>query len=616
MLAAAYFRVFDVYELQSYDWRCMLRGPRPVSDKVVLIDIWDDALETFGAWPFNRGFHAELIKTLHKYGVKAVAFDVLFVEPREGDDSVIAAAKAADNVYFVSGFGGAKRTARKGEFAVTDVVAPSLPSYAAVARGEGHVSGTADADGKLRRVVPTFIYKNKDIEKRYDQVALAIAKKEFSIDLSKLPLDDDGYFIVSYSGTWAKSPRWNKPFTHYSYLDVLAADQQTLAGEKPRLDLSKLKDTVCFVGLTSIGSHDTKAIPIESVYPMVGMHANILNDVLMHDYIYRLNRFWNTLILALLTALIIFICRRFKPLQALGAALGVLAAYVALVTVLFVVWGVWIDMYFPFVMSIAIYAVATLAQAIMELQKREVIEKELKIASQIQQSFLPETVPTHPNFSIAVFMKPAKAVGGDLYGFLPLADEKLGVMVGDVSGKGTPAALFMAKTVSEFKFSARDKSDPSVVLSGVNDSIASESTGGLFVTMSYLVFDPKTRWMRLSNGGHLPAVYADASGQSTLLQAEEGMPIGVMPGIPFANYQQEIKSGDIFAIYSDGVSEARNRRKDEFGVEALQKVIVANRDKTSQGILDAAVAELTRFMGKADQHDDITLIIIKATTLS
>jgi sigma-B regulation protein RsbU (phosphoserine phosphatase) len=260
--------------------------------------------------------------------------------------------------------------------------------------------------------------------------------------------------------------------------------------------------------------------------------------------------------------------------------------------------------------TLVVFAVSVIGRTIYEIRKREVIENELKIASQIQQSFLPPSLPQQKGLSLALYMKPAKAVGGDLYTFIPLKDDKIGVMVGDVSGKGTPAALFMAKVVSEFKFSARDRTDPSQVLTALNDSIASESTGGLFVTLSYVIFDVHSRKLILSNGGHLPLVVAGSSG-SELVSAEGGMPVGVMEGASFSNLERPVRPGDCFAFYTDGVSEARNRKKEEYGIETLQKMITENRHLSAQGILDRTVRSLNQFMGKADQHDDITLIVVK-----
>lgn len=601
-LSLSYFRVFENYELQTYDWRCQLRGSRPVSDRIVMVDIWDDALEAIGAWPFNREYHAELLRILGENGAKAVGFDILFAEPREGDEAFVKAAENTKIAYFVYGFSDIQ--VHKGLATASHMAGPLLPSYARAAKNLGHVNPISDADGKIRRLWPVIRYQGKD----YYHLGFSIGRDLLGGDPS-VPLDEDGAFIVNYAGTWEKA------FKHVSYLDVLAADQEKATGKKPRLDLSQFKNKVCFVGLTSLGSHDTKAIPIQSVYPMLGMHANTLNGLLMKDYIRRLDRVSNTAILALLMMLIFVLCRYLRPLAALGAVIGVLAGYLGLVTLSFLLWGVWINLFFPFMLSIAIYAVATLSQAMIELQKREVIEKELKIASQIQLSFLPEHLPENPYLDLAVYMKPAKAVGGDLYAFLPFSEDRLGVMVGDVSGKGTPAALFMAKAVSEFKFSARDKDDPAAALSGVNESISSEATGGLFVTMSYVIFEPKKHRFLLSNGGHLPLAVINAQGGTELLSAEEGMPIGVLPGVAFADLKREISTGEIFALYSDGVSEARNTKAQEYDVESLLKTMRENRERPAQEILNRCVEGLNRFMGKAQQHDDITLIILKVSSL-
>jgi sigma-B regulation protein RsbU (phosphoserine phosphatase) len=149
------------------------------------------------------------------------------------------------------------------------------------------------------------------------------------------------------------------------------------------------------------------------------------------------------------------------------------------------------------------------------------------------------------------------------------------------------------------------------VLTTLNDSIASESTGGLFVTLSYVIFDIRRQKLFLSNGGHLPLVAAPAAGASELMTAEGGMPVGVMEGVAFSDLERAIKPGDCFAFYTDGVSEARNRKKEEYGLDALQKMVSESKHLSAQGILDNTVRDLNRFMGKADQHDDITLVIVK-----
>ncbi len=613
-------RLFDLYELQTYDWRFKFRGARPISEKIVFIDIWDDTLTTLGAWPIDRINHAYLIQALAMAGAKAVTFDILFSEPKPGDEEVAESAREAGNVYFVYAFDEPK--VDHGSFSSKILRTPLLEPYLQSAKAAGFINIKADMDGKRRRAIPFIDYRGK----RHYQLGLKMAmdvlgikeegvsvlpEKEirFSNGL-RIPLDDEGYFIVNYAGTWERS------FKHYSYLDVIAAYTQTLLGEKPRVDLTTFKDKICFVGLTSMGSHDVNPTPVQSVYPMVGSHANVLNSILERDFIRRLSRGWNLLILLGCGLWIAAVSSGSKLFRALLYTVLTVSVFTLLAVLLFARWGIWIDLFYPLVLFIVIYLATTLTRAIFERRKRELIEGELKIASQIQQSFLPQSLPEQKGIGFFVFMKPATAVGGDLYALLPFGEGRMGVMVGDVSGKGTPAALFMAKTVSEFKFSARDRTDPSKTLEFLNDSIASESTGGLFVTMAYALFDLNTRKMILSNGGHLPVVALNKEGSARLLTAEGGMPIGVMPQVPFSNLEIDLHEGDCFAFYSDGVSEARNRKKEEFGIEALAQSISRNLGLPAQEILDRSVQALNQFMGKADQHDDITLIIVKIEPVS
>ncbi len=618
LLAAlgSYFRSFELYELQTFDWRCQLRGPRPVSSEIILIDIWNDSLKELGAWPFDREYHANLIQVLEQSGAKAVLFDILFADPREHDQAVIDAAKKAQNIYFAFAFADPKR--RKNIFTATRLESDLVPGYRQAAKGVGFVNAKADIDGKRRRTVPVISFEGKN----YFQLAFRAAadlvgqgeesiifKPGQCIELSpahRIPLDEDSCFIITYAGSWETT------FQHYSYLDVIYSYAQAAEGRKPRIDLNLLKGKICIVGLTSQGSHDTSPIPIQSVYPMVGSYANILNDILQRDFIHRASRGINLALLVLVGFLINRISAGFKPARALLGALSVMSFFAVVSVILFCTAGWWIDLFYPMVVFAALYASTTLSRVLLEMKKRELIESELKIASQIQKSFLPESMPQVKGLSIAVHFRPAKAVGGDLYSFVNLAPEgKIGVMVGDVSGKGTPAALFMAKTVSEFKFSARDRQEPAGALEQVNNAIASETTGGLFVTMSYAIFDLVDKKMMLSNGGHLPVAAVSISGVSQLLSAEEGMPIGVMEGVAFANSTYPLHAGDAFAFYSDGVSEARNRRKEEYDVQRLQKVLAIGRSETAENIAKRVVEDLDQFMGKAEQHDDITLIIVK-----
>ncbi len=608
-------RFFEPYELQTYDWRCQLRGTRPVSRDIVFIDIWDDTLKNIGAWPFERVYHADLIKILSAYGVKAIGLDILFVEPRQGDDKVAEAAKEAGNVYFAEAFLNPEK--RKGYFVAHQILAPLIEDYRKVAKGVGQVNVMADRDGKRRRVYPVVFHEDKPVYQLSFKIAmdvLGIDEKqvrlepgkmiEFSKDL-RIPLDDEGFFIVNFAG------KWEKTYRHYSYYDVLAAAIEEAQGKKPRIDLRELKGKICVIGLTSLGSHDTSPVPIQSIYPMVGMYANVLNGILNKDFIRRADRLQNGILLILAGLMVIWMAVRLKPSVALLGTLFFLAAFLAAVVYLFLKWGVWVDLFYPIIFMVICYAAATLLRMMAEVRKREVMENELKIASDIQKSFLPATLPKEPGFDVAVFMKPAKEVGGDLYTFLKVGEGQLGVMVGDVSGKGTPAALFMAKVVSEFKFCAHEKTDPAEVLSSLNRLIASEGTGGLFVTVGYVIFNARTKSLRLASGGHLPMSWVSQKGDSGFIEPDQGMPVGLVETSEFSNRERELSRGDCFALYSDGVSEARNRRKEEFGTQVLQKILLEHRQLSAAGLLEKVVERIHQFVDKAEQHDDMTLIIVK-----
>ena len=614
----SYFRVFEGYELQTYDLRCQLRGERPVSQDIVMIDIADDTLANIGSWPFSREYHSALIDVLKTHGAKAILFDILFVEPREKEDAEVVKSSAAfGNVYFAYAF--MEPTLTRGGFVTQGTLAALIEPYHKSAKRTGFINVVADRDGKRRRIMPVIRYQDKD----FFHISLEAAMDLLTIDRQKVfvdsahhlnlgnklrvPLDDQGYLLINYAGIWEHT------FRHYSYYQILYSQRQIYDNEKPLLDLSKLKGKICIVGHTATATYDANATPLEPIYPNVGIHANVLNSLLNRDFIRRAGRFSNALVLLFLSVWVVWTAFNRRLFVSFLGVILTLILFVVAVVCLFIQWGLWVDLFLPVSGAIVIYASATFGRTIQEMHKRESMEKELKIASQIQRSFLPEKAPERKGIQIAAYMKPAKEVGGDLYTFLELEGQKIGIMVGDVSGKGTPAALFMAKVVSEFKFSAHRKTDPADVLLDLNDSVASGSTGGLFVTLTYGVFDIKNQELLFSNGGHLPLVVVNSQGKSKLLSAEGGMPIGILPGVCFLNFKWHLNEGDIFAFYSDGVSEARNKKKEEYTVERLQAVLSEVRARSAGEILEEAIADLNKFMGKAEQHDDITLIVAKIT---
>ncbi|HDM37716.1 MAG TPA: serine/threonine-protein phosphatase, partial [Candidatus Omnitrophica bacterium] len=213
---------------------------------------------------------------------------------------------------------------------------------------------------------------------------------------------------------------------------------------------------------------------------------------------------------------------------------------------------------------------------------------------------------------IASFMKPAREVGGDLYQFISTSKDKLSIMIADVSGKGIPAALFMVRVVTEFKIRAGKYSSPKKVLSEVNNQLLKESKTGLFVTVSYCLVDIKSMEVFLSDAGHLPVLFYDAkSNEVKEIRPEKGMPIGLLPNIEFNDELINLSKGDVLLFYTDGVTEARDTKAQEFGLDRLKDTLKTYHHQTAPLILDGIKSELKNFSKKAPQHDDITLIVLK-----
>jgi len=160
-------------------------------------------------------------------------------------------------------------------------------------------------------------------------------------------------------------------------------------------------------------------------------------------------------------------------------------------------------------------------------------------------------------------------------------------------------------------FTQRQKPDPLKVVTKLNDQIAVESTSGLFVTLTYVMVDPSLRKLSIVDAGHLPVVHASKDADTSLITATGGMALGIMDGIEFNKQEVSAKPGDVFVQYTDGVTEARNIRKEELGEDKLKELVTRYKDKSAKEITEEIYKEILAFRGKAPQHDDITILTLK-----
>jgi PAS domain S-box-containing protein len=240
-------------------------------------------------------------------------------------------------------------------------------------------------------------------------------------------------------------------------------------------------------------------------------------------------------------------------------------------------------------------------------QERERIEQELRVARLIQHTLLPKSLPELEGHQIAVHYQPAREVGGDFYDFLWLPDGRLGLIVGDVSGKGVPAAIVMAITRTMLR-SAYHLGSPGEILEKVNDDLLPDIPPNVFVTCLAALLDSKTGRLQYANAGHDPPFARYASGVGKLRAT--GMPLGLMPDMIYEQKEITLEPGESILFYSDGLAEAHSPHHEMFGFPRIEKFVGAHSE--GERMIDSLLAELERFTGEGwEQEDDITLLTLQ-----
>lgn len=238
------------------------------------------------------------------------------------------------------------------------------------------------------------------------------------------------------------------------------------------------------------------------------------------------------------------------------------------------------------------------------------VEQELQIASQIQQSFLPKHYPDVPGVTIAAISVPARNVGGDLYDVIDLGDDRVGIIIGDVAGKGVPAALFMVKAMSDLRFHTASIHTAAKVLQTANEMIE-ESDLGIFITAIYLMLDVKTGRIEYSNAGHLaPMVVRPGMREVIRLEEGRGLPLGVAPGSEFAQGEFTLEPSDSVFLYTDGIMEARNAKEEEYGEERLAELL-GGKDAVPEELIELVRHDVAAFTQDRPQHDDLTALAFR-----
>ncbi len=602
----SYSHAFHNSELRGYDLLFKLRPPLPANKNIAIIEISDDTLSAFAKagrhWPFPRYFHADLIDVLKEYGAKAAVFDILFSEPTLSDSRFAESVRSFGRVYFPIAFDLDADMKGKGlVFKAKGLSAGIQGSLESSSLGTGHINTFIDSDGKVRRV-PLFIsYKGKVVP----QLSLKTAAGILGLNPDKvslsLPLDSSGYFLVNYPGKWVKT------FSHYSYYRILKTYSDIKKGLKSKDSLDFLKDKICVIGMTASGATDLKPVPLESSYPMVGLVAGALNSFLTKRFIFPVSPAGNVFITLIILSLSLIICLNLPAMRSLLLSLGLGAGYFLLDCLLFDR-GIYADLFLPLLVIILTYLPVLVYRFFQESRRRQLLEKELDIACRIQESFLPKIPEILPGIELTAFMKPAKFVAGDLYDIVDLGKGRTGILIGDVSGKGVPASLIMAQTISLFRVFARESLSPEKVFDKLNKELCLVLRGR-FVTALYLIIDSEKGLFSACSAGHNPLIIVNSQGKAEGFMPSSGPPLGIMEFSEYEKFQRPLLETEKIVGYTDGVTEDRNKSGKEFGIDLLKKILSESSNLSGREMSGKVIARLLSFAEGLPQYDDITLII-------
>src|SRR3984957_7817766 len=250
---------------------------------------------------------------------------------------------------------------------------------------------------------------------------------------------------------------------------------------------------------------------------------------------------------------------------------------------------------------------ARLYQAVHRQERQ--LEKDITMAREVQLRLLPTEAPSHPHADMAVRFLPARTIGGDLYDFLDYGPNRTAIVLGDVSGKAAPAALFAALVSGIMRAAAAQEPEPAAMLGLLNDAMQERKLESQYVTMLFALWNDENQTLQVANSGAVQPVFCRA-GESIPVKAE-GFPLGMFPDVAYEEFSVATQPGDAIVFVSDGILDAENEQEEMYGEERLAGLLCASREMPASEIAEAILADVTRFQGAKDRFDDETIIILR-----
>jgi serine phosphatase RsbU (regulator of sigma subunit) len=604
------------------------------SAPVTIVAIDERALDARGQWPWPRTTVAELIRAVAAARPAAIGLDLLFVEPDRsapGADGALAAALEGNKV--VLGIAGLQVRDRR--FPLPPHAAPvrlSSEGRLRLRRYDGHLQSRPEIDrsaagrGLLSADSRDRIVRRVPLVARIGEVVVPALSLEMLRVVTRSPMlriDGRGGQDVSIGVGPLSIPvqsngAFNVYFGRHDPKRFVSAED-VLAGRADEL----LRDKLVLLGVTGLGLLDFQATPLGERIPGVEVHAQILEQAFDNVYLHRpTGASWSEAgLLAVAGLLLLAVVPAWRPVSSAAVLLALLALLAATGAAAFKA-GVLLDVATPALGAVIAFTAllaATLAEAdrqrrlLREAQAR--VAGELEAARRIQMGLLPapqQIFSGERRFSLAALLEPARTVGGDFFDCFMLDRERLFFLVGDVSGKGLGASLFMALSKSLLKSIAlRGEADPAQILARASAEISRDNREQLFVTAFVGVLDARNGRLSIANAGHEPPVLCQPGNAPRRLTGSAGPPLCVLSGYPYGTETVALAPGAWLCAVTDGVTEAMDGHGRMYGGDRMLAELTRHAAREPAALIEALREDVARFAAGAEPSDDLTLLCVR-----
>ena len=594
----------------TQDW--LFQRPGVPSGDIVIIGIDETAFDLLGPYnTWDRNIMASALEALAADPDNlpaAVAVDVLYAgnTAPEADERLARAAGALGNVVtgVMAEFGekitweDGKATALEAD-ALIGIERPYEALRAVTV--QGHINAMVDSDAVLRHAL---LYVDDGVQ-RFPSMALQSARL-FAVANGrtlKVPDDSANHIYVPFTA---------RPGAYYDGVSIAAL----IAGKVPS---GYWANKIVFIGAYAPALQDAYFTPIDKGQQMYGVEfqANVVQSLLDGNAKLEIPELPQLIALFILCAAAAVLFGRFSVSRGGMVCAGLAALGLGGALLMYRLGWVTHPLWLPvgaaalYILSLAQhYARAARERRALALEK-ERLDTELSLAARIQANSLPKDIPERGEFAIPASMTPAKEVGGDLYDFFMIDDDHLALVIGDVSGKGVGASLFMMVCVSLIHHVAKGDLSPARVLETVNAEICARNHEEMFVTIWLGVLELSTGRLTAANAGHEYPALKRRDEPFQLLKDRHGFVLGGMEGIRYREYVLELNPGDKLFVYTDGVPEANNAAQEMFGGERMLDALRKGGEDAPAGVLEAVDRALADFVGDAPRFDDTTMLCLQ-----